>query len=322
MVCMNLFVHLFFPHHTNNHKAKIIRPSGIVVVLAFLLLAQLGVRSYAKINPKVLGYAANISPSEVIRLTNEKRAQNGLPALSQNGSLSQAAQAKAAHMIANDYWAHVAPDGTQPWKFFGDAGYGYKFAGENLARDFSNPSATVDAWMASSSHRENLLSSKYKEIGVAVIEGDLSGVDTTIVVQMFGTRLGDTLPVAPVAAKAVENTGAPTVKPTTKPQAPKPTLRPTLSPTVTPTASAVVIAQAEPETQAKATPLPVLVSPLNVTKTVSGVIVGLLLIVLLVDMVVISRKRIARVSSRSFAHFAFFAMIVAIILIAKAGRIL
>ncbi|MEK7526327.1 MAG: CAP domain-containing protein [Patescibacteria group bacterium] len=316
---MNILVHLLFPHQTNNHKAKIIHPSGLSLVLCFVLVFQLLVRGVGIANPQVLGFAANISPSEVIRLTNEKRAQNGLAPVNYNAALSAAAQAKASHMINLSYWAHIAPDGTQPWKFFGDAGYKYKYAGENLARDFSNPSSAVDAWMASSSHRENLLSSKYKDIGVAVIDGQLSGVETTIIVQMFGTRAGDVLPTQPVAV----NTQAPPTTATAKPtarstQRPQATVQPSATPTQVP-----ILAQVQPT--ATATPIGtprVLISPFNVTRGASSVIVSVLLIVLIVDMVIISRRRIARVSGRSFAHFAFFAMILAVIIIMKAGRII
>lgn len=319
---MNLLAHYLFPHESNNHKAKIIRPSGLSLLLVGILIFQFVLRGFGYVNPQILGYAANISPDEVIRLTNEKRAQNGLPPLTANGTLSQAAQAKAAHMLQNDYWAHVAPDGTQPWKFFNDAGYRYKFAGENLARDFSNPSSAVDAWMASPTHRDNLLSNKYKEIGIAVIEGDMAGVDTTIVVQLFGTRLGDTLPVQPVAA--ANEAGSSGQFATTSPTR-VPTPKPTLTPTEVPVVAEVSPSPVDVLPATNSTPIPtpqVLISPFNVTKTTSGIIIGVLLAVLVIDMLVISRKRIARVSSRSLAHFAFFAMILAIVIIARAGKVL
>ncbi len=320
---MNILIHLLFPHQSNNHKAKIIHPSGLSLVLCFVLALQILVRGVGVTNSQVLGYAANISPSEVIRLTNEKRAQNGLAPVTYNAQLSAAAQAKASHMINMGYWAHVAPDGTQPWKFFGDAGYRYKYAGENLARDFSNPSSAVDAWMASPSHRENLLSSKYKDIGVAVIDGSLSGSETTIIVQMFGTRAGDTLPTQPVAVNT-EKTAAPIALATTKPTT-RPAQRPaaTAEPTATPTQAPATLAQTEPAASASPVGTPrVLISPFNVTRGASSVVVSLLLVVLIVDMVVVRRRRIARVSGRSFAHFAFFGMILAVIIIMKAGRII
>lgn len=301
---MNLIAHYFIPRRSNDHKAKIIRSSGLSLVLVLVLLIQFFVKTATFVNPQILGFAASISPDEVIRLTNEKRAQNGLPTLNPNTQLSEAARQKASDMINKDYWAHVAPDGTEPWNFFRNVGYRYKFAGENLARDFSNPVSTVDAWMASSSHRENMLSSKYKEIGVAVIDGDMGGVDTTIVVQLFGTRVGDTLSTQPVAAKTQESA------------APIPTKTPL------PIAEVELVNTPQPLSQPSKESERVLVSPLNVTKSTSGIIVGVLLGVLLIDMIIISRRRISRVSGRPFAHFAFFVMILAIILIIRAGRII
>ncbi len=50
--------------------------------------------------------------------TNTERSSNGLPALSINDKLNQAAQAKANDMVARDYWSHNTPDGQEPWVFF------------------------------------------------------------------------------------------------------------------------------------------------------------------------------------------------------------
>lgn len=303
MKFVHRLAHLLVPRESNNQKAKLLHNSSLTLITVGLIVFQLIFTYLPHIIPKVLGYAANISPEEVIRLTNEKRIQNGLAPLSQNSVLSQAAQAKGADMLTKDYWAHVAPDGTQPWKFFIDSGYRYRYAGENLARDFQNASSAVDAWMNSPSHKENLLSSKYKEIGIAVVEGDLAGVDTTIIVQFFGTSYTDTLPVQPVAK--IEPTG-PVVTISPVALAPSPTV-----------AKPVTLTVSTPEAKAK-----VLVSPFNTTKTVSLAVVGILLGVLVVDGVITSRRRIARIGGRTFAHLAFLGMIFAIIIILRAGQIL
>jgi hypothetical protein len=94
---------------------------------------------------------------------------------------------KAAYMFEHNFWAHYAPDGTSPWYFIKNAGYEYEYAGENLAKGFSNSSDVVTAWMNSPTHRENVLSPKYQDIGFAVVEGKLLGEDTVLVVQMFGS---------------------------------------------------------------------------------------------------------------------------------------
>lgn len=309
--------HLFFPRESNNQKAKILHSSTLSLFVLFFVFYQIILNVLPKVRPDILGFAANIPPSEVIRLTNEKRAQSGLPALTENGTLSQAALAKGADMLNKGYWSHVAPDGTQPWTFFTNAGYKYRYAGENLARDFSSASSAVEAWMASSSHKDNILSSKYKEIGIAVVEGNLAGVDTTIIVQFFGTKYVDSVPAVPIAeAKSVS---------TSKPQAtltpaPKPTIAatPLGSPTSSP-ASFMAMGE-EPPPQAPKAKLTI--SPFTTTRSVSLVIVGVLLVIALIDWFESNRKELARVSSRSFAHVAFFGMILFIALILRAGQII
>jgi len=308
---IKLLAHLFVPHESNNQKAKILHPSGLLV-LAFLAISfQLILNIFPKTFPRVLGYAASISPSEVVRLTNEKRAQNGLLPLTENSVLSSAAIAKGNDMLAKDYWAHFAPDGTSPWNFFVNFGYKYRYAGENLARDFSNASSAVDAWMASSTHKENILNANYKEVGIGVVEGDLAGVDTTIIVQFFGTPQNAAAAIPAAQAKETSTT-LPTPKPVTKAAVqkiqPTPTVEPVVSLTPTPAPTQV--------------PMGSLISPFTSTKNLSLAIVGILLLVLSVDLIVVRRKRIARIGGRTLAHIAFFGMILAVILILKAGEVI
>ena len=308
------FAHLFIPRQSNNHKAKLLHSSSITTLVLFLVVFQLAISFLPGLGVKVLGYAANISPDEVIRLTNEKRLQTGLAPLSTSSVLSQAAQAKGADMLNKDYWAHVSPDGTQPWYFFTSFGYKYKYAGENLARDFQDPVSAVEAWMASPSHKENMLSSKYKEIGIAVVEGDLAGVDTTIIVQFLGTNLVDTLPETPVAQAQA---AAPTPIPTTAPLA-LVTQAPTATPT--PTSVPVIIAQAPPTSGTSTSRI--LVSPFNTTRTISLAVIVLLLGVMVVDGIITWKRGIFRIGGRTIAHVAFLGLILAVVLIARAGRIL
>lgn len=291
--------HLFIPRESNNQKAKLLHPSSLTSLTFLLIIFQIVLSFAPKFGTKVLGYAANIAPSEVIRLTNEKRIAVGVSPLSENSVLSQAAQAKGTDMLNKGYWAHVSPDGVQPWKFFTDFGYEYKYAGENLARDFSDPVSAVEAWMASPSHRENLLSPKYKEIGIAVVEGPLSGADTTIIVQFFGTKYADTLPAAPIAK-------AQTI--------PTSTLTPA---SLIPTPQPGYLGETS-----LAKPQQFTFSPFNTTKGVSLAIVAILLVVLILDGVIVYLRKIPRISGRNLAHLSFLGMILVVVLILKAGEII
>ncbi len=319
-------VHFCIPHHTNNHKAKALHASSLLIISITIICYQLflSLLPHASRIP-ILGYAANISIEEVVNLTNQKRQEAGLSALNINPLLSSAAKAKAEHMLANDYWAHVAPDGTEPWKFFTDSGYKYRYAGENLARDFSNATSAIDAWMASPSHKENMLSSKYKEIGIAVVEGDLAGVDTTLIVQLFGTTLVDTTPSVPIA-QAKQNIAVPTTIPVV-------TVVPTSAYTPTPTVSETVfLAEVTPipspqarlanDIQASSGKSQVLISPFNTTRTLSMVTIISIIGITLIDWTVATHRRVQRIGGRTFAHVGFLGMILALVLLAKAGQII
>jgi uncharacterized protein YkwD len=324
---MDTLAHLFLPRYSNNHKAKILHPSSLLILALLFGIFQVILSLRPPKQTAVLGYAAQISVSDVIKFTNEKRAESGLSPVTFNQLLTDAALEKGHYMIDHDFWAHVAPDGTEPWFFFQKHGYKYRYAGENLARDFSNASAAVDAWMASPSHRENMLSPKYKDIGVAVVEGDLAGSDTTIVVQLFGTTLGDASSI-PVA-KAQTNV-SPTAKPGKVAAANvSPVVTITLTPTATPQEEPTTVIAPDPqqlvtneESTESASSVRLFLSQFETTRGISLLVLGLLFIVTAIDAVIIFIKNIRRRGGRSFAHLAFFGMIIIVVVIIRAGKIL
>lgn len=191
------------PYPEPRARARLLKNSALFVYVLFLLFFQL---SIYRASPRILGFATNIVTGELYQLVNEERAQQGLPALVRNSKLEQAALNKAQDMFAKNYWAHYAPDGsTTPWQFMLSAGYSYKYAGENLAKDFDTSAGVVAAWMASASHRSNIVNTNYKDFGMVAVSGTLSGEETTLVVQMFGSTLGST-----ASAPAGGTTGTPT----------------------------------------------------------------------------------------------------------------
>ncbi|MDZ4226217.1 MAG: CAP domain-containing protein, partial [Patescibacteria group bacterium] len=122
---------------------------------------------------------------EVITLTNLERGFNNVATVKENSLLTKAAEAKALDMAHEGYFAHVGPDGKEPWAWIKGAGYAYVSAGENLAVRFNESSDVVRAWMASESHRANIIKRSYTEIGVGVAEGTYKGAPATFVVQYF-----------------------------------------------------------------------------------------------------------------------------------------
>ena len=156
---------------------------GILIVLIAVVVGLLRFI----ILPKFGTNFAAILPAVVAALTNDARAANNVAGLKDNILLDHAAQAKANDMAAKGYFAHVSPDGTLPWDWISRAGYRYVYAGENLAVNFNDSDKVVNAWLASPTHRFNILRPQYTEIGVGTASGMYNGQPATFVVQMFAS---------------------------------------------------------------------------------------------------------------------------------------
>lgn len=209
------------PHKQNHYHPRMLRPIGLSIVIAALLFVNLAYNYTAAKQIQVLGYATSISASEVISLSNSERTSRGVAALTYNAKLTQAAQAKAQDMFANDYWAHNSPSGKTPWSFISGAGYAYTTAGENLAKNFNTSAGVVSGWMNSSGHKANILNSSFTETGVAAVNGVLDGLETTLVVAMYAAPQAAAPPPAPKPAPTpIVTQTAPKPAPTPKP-APK-----------------------------------------------------------------------------------------------------
>ena len=181
-----MFKKLILPDIKNKKRSKVLQHPALLGYAFFIFSLILSSYFVVLSVPGILGYATNVNTSDLLTYTNQKRADAGLKSLKINETLSKAAQEKANDMFNNNYWAHTSPSGKEPWDFIIASGYDYLYAGENLAVDFSESKKVVDAWYASPSHKANLLNDKYTEIGFAVVNGELEGRKTTLVVQMFG----------------------------------------------------------------------------------------------------------------------------------------
>lgn len=107
--------------------------------------------------------------SEVVRLVNEIRRQNGLKPLTENWELSRVARYKSQDMLDNRYFSHTSPTYGSPFQMIKAFGLSYRTAGENIAKGYSTPQAVVDGWMNSSGHRANILNASYTQIGVGYV---------------------------------------------------------------------------------------------------------------------------------------------------------
>ncbi|EKE19163.1 MAG: hypothetical protein ACD_9C00115G0005 [uncultured bacterium] len=142
--------------------------------------------------------ASDITADMVIKLTNKAREKANVAVLAKNELLEKAAGNKAQDMIDNDYFAHVSPQGKTPWYWIEDSGFDYRYAGENLAINFTSAEEEQKAWMDSPLHQKNILNADYEEIGVAVKEGVIDGKRTIVTVQEFGTKMPATVATSDV----------------------------------------------------------------------------------------------------------------------------
>ncbi len=231
--------------HPLNSSARHLHVSRIACMLT-LLAALLLVRGDTIHSPasstntthNVLAYATSMSRDALLSVTNSYRAQNGLANLTLNNQLNSSAQMKAQDMLSKDYWAHVAPDGTQPWYWFSSAGYSYMNAGENLAYGFDNGSDVINGWINSATHRANLLGD-YKDVGFGFVDGsNYQGGQFTIVVAHYGSPYTVPTP-APVAVTTPAQTTPTPVAVTTQPTSETPVA----------TATETPVAEAAPATE-------------------------------------------------------------------------
>lgn len=104
--------------------------------------------------------------NEVIALTNQERAKQGLPPLKQNWELSRVARYKSEDMSDKNYFSHTSPTYGSPFDMIKNFGISHSAAAENIAQGQRTAAEVVKAWMNSSGHRANILNGTYTEIGV------------------------------------------------------------------------------------------------------------------------------------------------------------
>ena len=108
--------------------------------------------------------------ADVVRLTNEARARNGLPALRTNGKLMEAARIHAEQMAAAQRGDHTISGARYPTmqSRLDAVGYAYLQVAENVAWDQSSAQSVLTSWMNSSGHRANILDPGLTEMGAAM----------------------------------------------------------------------------------------------------------------------------------------------------------
>jgi len=233
----------FIPSSRNVYRPHILGRPWLIFFIAVVLTAEGVFVADLLARQSAFNFVAAVLPGEIVALTNDERAQNSVGQLQENSLLDAAAQAKANDMAAKGYFSHIGPDGKEPWAWVAGAGYDYSYAGENLAVHFVDSSDVVNAWMASPTHRANIVKPVYTQIGVGVAQGTYQGQPATFVVQYFGTprtgvavqqetgsaaaalqvARGQLAAAEPVSTTSAQVEGAATAPPVAAPAEPEPT---------------------------------------------------------------------------------------------------
>ena len=134
----------------------------------------------------------NIFAQEVLRLTNQSRAQYGLAPLKVHSALQAAAVGHSQEMLDLDYFSHTSPTPgkSQPDQRVRLAGAKPRMVAENIFQCSGYDAELVaqlaiDNWLESLGHRRNMLDPRATHLGIGFVEKD----GTIAVTQVFGGGL-------------------------------------------------------------------------------------------------------------------------------------
>jgi uncharacterized protein YkwD len=123
---------------------------------------------------------------------NEVRRERGLNTLSYDDDLEIVADSHSEDMIERDYFAHDSPSGATVRDRYTGFNIDCRQAGENLYRSTASATdeaefakETVESWMGSKGHRENLLRDNWRSEGIGIAIGDFDGQKNIVVTQNF-----------------------------------------------------------------------------------------------------------------------------------------
>ena len=118
---------------------------------------------------------------DAFELVNEYRMKNGLPKLKFSRELQEVAKIKAQDLVESEYFSHDSLTYGKTFNIMKDKGIHYEVAGENLAGNISSQRA-VEAWINSTTHRENMLDDYYNYTAMCVVDSPIYG---KVFVQLF-----------------------------------------------------------------------------------------------------------------------------------------
>lgn len=104
--------------------------------------------------------------NEVYEITNNYRSLVGVSSLTLDSSLVEAASIRVKEL--SNSFSHTRPNGSSCFTVLSELGISYSTAGENIAAGYSSSQSVMEGWRSSSGHYQNIISSKFKKIGIGV----------------------------------------------------------------------------------------------------------------------------------------------------------
>jgi uncharacterized protein YkwD len=175
------------------------RLGAVVVALAIVAIVAVGIvagSARATVRGETSLGALN---RQLVVAVNTFRVAHRLVPLRESGALDRSARAHSMEMGRDGYFGHSSADGTAFWlrikHYYGSHNRRYWSVGENLLWAAPSVSArrALAMWIASPEHLRNLLSPRWREIGVSAVHvggapGVFQGQSVTIVTNDFGVR--------------------------------------------------------------------------------------------------------------------------------------
>jgi uncharacterized protein YkwD len=171
---------------------------GITLVVLALFGLGAGAATAAG-NPTRTLSSANQLESQILGELNAIRRAHKLAPLRLSSPLSSAADSHSRAMGTFGFFSHSSRDGSAFWKrvqrFYGPSSRGGWAVGENLLWSTSglDASRALELWMASPAHRKNILTARWREVGLSAVSvpaapGVFRGRNVVIVTTDFGVR--------------------------------------------------------------------------------------------------------------------------------------
>lgn len=144
--------------------------------LIFALLTSFVIDSLPVSIANYNSLTSTVNKTVLLQLVNDARKKGGncgntyyapAPALTWSGQLEKAAQNHSNDMYRNKYFSHTGSDGSGSGERINQAGYNWRYYGENIAGGYKTEREVIIGWLSSPAHCRNIMNRNFKEMGVA-----------------------------------------------------------------------------------------------------------------------------------------------------------